>query len=116
LLSRSVGGISALFGTAIGIGGPPLGLLYQHETGARLRSTISVIMLTGAPISLVLLAVAGHLSRADVVTGAALAPFAVVGAVLAPRFTRWFDDRMRMTILIICAAASIVAMGDLLIG
>ncbi len=112
----TVGGISALFGTAIGIGGPPLGLLYQHETGQRLRSTISLIMLTGAPISLVLLAITGDLSRTDVQTGAALIPFAVAGSLIAPRFAPWFDDRIRKVVVSICAAAAILAMAKVLAG
>ncbi|MDA3038102.1 MAG: sulfite exporter TauE/SafE family protein [Actinomycetota bacterium] len=112
----AVGSISALFGTAIGIGGPPLGLLYQHETGQRLRSTISLVMLTGAPISLILLAAIGDLSRVDVQTGAALVPFAVVGSLLAPRFAPGFDDRIRKAVLSICAAAAVIAMARVLVG
>ncbi len=111
----TIGGVSALFGTSIGIGGPPLGLLYQHERGPRLRSTISLIMLTGAPVSLLLLAVAGQLHHADVATGAALAPFAVSGTMIAPRFAPWFDERMRKIILVLCASASIVAMAKVLL-
>lgn len=112
----AVGGISALFGTAIGIGGPPLGLLYQHETGQRLRSTISLIMLTGAPVSLTLLAITGDLSRTDMQTGAALVPFAIAGSLIAPRFAPWFDDRIRKAVLSICAAAAVLAMAKVLAG
>ena len=86
------------------------------RTGRQLRSTISLIMLTGAPISLVMLAVVGQLSQTDVATGAALAPFAVAGILAAPRFRPWFDERMRRTILILCAMASVVAMVRVLIG
>lgn len=104
------GTISALFGTAIGIGGPPLGLLYQHESGIRMRSTISLLMLTGAPVSIVLLAAAGEFSMIDLWTGVALAPFTILGNVLAPRFIPWFDERVRVTVLLVCAFASVIAM------
>ena len=73
-------------------------------------------MLTGAPISLVLLALTGQLSSADVATGAALAPFAVIGLLVAPRFRPWFDERMRRTILVLCAAASVVAVHHLVLS
>lgn len=104
------GVVSALFGTAIGIGGPPLGLLYQHETGARLRGTVSLLMITGGPISVGLLALAGQYNAVDVRTGLALAPATIVGNLLAPRFMPWFDERVRLTVLIVCALAAIAAL------
>ena len=112
----TVGGVSALFGTAIGIGGPPLGLLYQHETGQRLRSTISLIMLSGAPVSVSLLALTGNLSQTDLATGAALVPFAVAGSLLAPRFAPWFDERTRKAVLITSAGAATVTIARVLLG
>jgi len=105
----SAGAVSALFGTAIGIGGPPLGLLYQHETGQRLRSTVTALMITGAPVSMLLLVLAGEYTSADYKTGLALAPFTIAGTIAAPRFMPWFDDRVRVTVLAVCAFAAVVA-------
>ncbi len=105
----AAGAISALFGTAIGIGGPPLGLLYQHESGRQLRSTITALMITGAPVSLLLLALTGQVSMTDAQTGVALAPFTVAGTLVAPRFMPWFDERVRLTVLVVCAFAALVA-------
>ena len=106
----SAGTVSALFGTAIGIGGPPLGLLYQHETGARLRGTVSLLMITGGPVSIGLLALSGQFSATDARTGLALAPFTIGGNLLAPRFMPWFDERVRLTVLIVCALAAVLAL------
>ncbi len=107
----AAGLVSGLFGTAIGIGGPPIGLLYQHETGAKLRSTVSVLMFAGAPLSAALLAASGELSSADVRTGLAFMPATTLGILLAPKFIPWVDSRLRVTVLVVCALAAIVAMG-----
>ena len=110
-----VGGASGLFGTAIAIGGPPLGLLYQHETGPRLRSTVSVLMMLGSPVSLTLLALSGQVSKTDVRTGLALIPFALAGMALAPRVLPWFDQRLRTVVLVACSISAIAAMAKIVL-
>ncbi len=109
----TVGVVSGLFGTAIGVGGPPLGLLYQHETGPRLRSTVSVLMLLGSPISLTLLAIGGQMSSTDIRTGLALCPFSVAGVMFAPKVVPWFDERLRIVVLVACAISAIAAMAKI---
>ncbi len=109
----AVGMVSGLFGTAIGVGGPPLGLLYQHETGPRLRSTVSVLMLLGSPISLTLLGLDGQVSSTDIRTGLALCPFSVAGIMFAPKVIPWFDERLRIVVLVACAISAIAAMAKI---
>ncbi|MEZ5341762.1 MAG: sulfite exporter TauE/SafE family protein [Acidimicrobiales bacterium] len=110
-----VGVASGLFGTAIGIGGPPLGLLYQHETGPQLRSTVSVLMLMGSPISLAILALSGQVSSADLRTGSALALPALAGMLVAPRLVPWFDQRLRTVVLVACSISAIAAMAKIVL-
>ncbi|MEZ5378186.1 MAG: sulfite exporter TauE/SafE family protein [Acidimicrobiales bacterium] len=104
------GAISGLFGTAVGIGGPPLGLLYQHETGPKLRSTVSVLMFVGAPLSAAILAISGELTAADLRTGLVFMPATTLGILSAPKFIPWVDTRLRVTVLVVCAIAALVAM------
>ncbi len=104
------GTIASLFGTAVSIGGPPLGLLYQHEEGRRLRSTISLLMLFGAPLSLVFLAATGNVSSTDVRTGVALIPAGVIGSYCARWLIPWTDKRLRPIVLTICAVAAMLAL------
>ncbi len=110
------GVVSALFGTSVSIGGPPLALLFQHEAGPRLRSTMTSIMLFGGPLSLLFLAVSGNVDRTDVRTGIALAPFSILGSYCSRWVIPYIDDRLRPTILSICAFGAIVAMIRLSIG
>lgn len=106
----AAGVVSAVFGTAVAIGGPPLALLFQHETGPRLRSTMTSIMLLGAPLILFLLAVSGNVDSTDLRTGVALAPFSVIGSYSARWLIPYIDEKLRPIILTICAFGAIVAM------
>ncbi len=109
------GAVSGLFGTAVGIGGPPLGLLYQHETGPKLRSTVSVLMFVGAPLSAAILAISGDLTATDLRTGLAFMPATTLGILVAPKFIPWVDSRLRITVLVVCAVAALVAMARVVI-
>ncbi len=106
--------VSSLFGTAIAIGGPPIGLLYQREAGPQLRSTISAINLFGNPVALGVLAVSGRIDATDVRTGVALAPFLLAGNASSKFVIPYFDRRLRLTILGVCALAAAGAMGRVL--
>ena len=62
------GAMSAVMGTVASIGGPPIALVYQHGTGARLRATMSSFFWIGTVMSLAFrkgrgLSHAGHTSR-----------------------------------------------------
>jgi len=110
------GVISALFGTAVAIGGPPLALLFQHEAGPRLRSTMTSIMLLGAPLSLTILTLSGNVDATDARTGLALAPFSVTGSYSSRWVIPYVDDRLRPIILSICAFGAMVAIIRLLVA
>ena len=111
-----LGGLtSALLGTSIGIGGPPIGLLYQDESGDRLRSTVSLQMLLGSPISLIVLVLAGRLSQTDIVTGLALLPFTIGGNYASALVIPYFDDRLRPLILATCGFAASFALARVLL-
>lgn len=110
------GVISALFGTSVSIGGPPLALLFQHEAGPRLRSTMTSIMLLGGPLSLTILALTGKVDATDFRTGLALAPFSVIGSYSSRWVIPYVDDRLRPIILTICAFGAMVAIVRLLVA
>jgi len=103
------GVISALFGTSVSIGGPPLALLFQHEAGPRLRSTMTSIMLFGGPLSLAFLALSGKVDGTDLRTGLALAPFSVIGSYSSRWVIPYVDEKLRPIILSICALGAILA-------
>jgi uncharacterized protein len=102
------GVISGVSGTATSIGGPPLALVYQHETGPRLRATLATYFLLGAGMSLAGLAVAGQLVVHDLVWAAALTPFLGLGFLLAGLLRRHVDEgRTRTAVLLVCGASAV---------
>ena len=110
------GVVSAVFGTAVSIGGPPLALLFQHEAGPRLRSTMTSIMVFGAPLSLFFLTLTGQVDGTDLRTGLALAPFSIVGSYSARWAIPYVDDQLRPIILTVCAVGAIIAMARLVVA
>ncbi len=110
------GVVSSVFGTAVSIGGPPLALLFQHEAGPQLRSTMTSIMVFGAPMSLSILALTGQVDGVDLRTGLALAPFSVLGSYSSRWVIPHVDARLRPIILTICAVGAIIAIVRLVIN
>src|SRR3546814_12225619 len=72
------GVVSGVTGTAAGIGGPPLALLYQHRPGSTIRSTLAAAFLVATALSLATLAVAGEVGSSRVLLGLGLDRTSVV--------------------------------------
>ena len=102
-----VGVVSGVTGTATSIGGPPLALVYQHETGPRVRATLATYFVVGGLLSLAGLALTGELRRDDGLWAAGLAPFLVLGFLLSGPVRAHVDaGRIRAGVLVVCAASA----------
>jgi uncharacterized membrane protein YfcA len=100
--------VSGVMGTATSIGGPPLALVYQHVTGPRLRATMATYFCGGALLSLLGLQLVGELDARDAVWAMGLAPFLVLGFLLADTVRRHVDaGRTRAAVLVVCAASAV---------
>ncbi|MFB4295687.1 sulfite exporter TauE/SafE family protein [Actinomadura sp. NTSP31] len=103
------GVISGTTGTASGIGGPPIALLYQRESGPRVRATLAVFFIAGALLSLATLAAAGRLPARQVTAGLELLPFVLAGFLAAGPLRRYLDaGRLRLALLIVVGASATV--------
>src|SRR3546814_497980 len=85
------GVVSGVTGTAAGIGGPPLALLYQHRPGSTIRSTLAAAFLVRTALPLAPLAVAGEVGASQVLPRLGLAPVVVVGSGACRRFPPWLS-------------------------
>lgn len=109
----AAGVVSGVTGTAAGIGGPPLALLYQHHAGPVMRSTLAASFLLGTVLSLVTLAAAREVGAGQLALGALLAPLAVGGSVVGRRLHAWLDRGwLRPAVLVFAAAAALTAFID----
>jgi len=83
--------VSGVMGTSSSIGGPPIALLYQRESGPRMRSTLSAYFTIGALMSAAALALVGKLGWFELRATLELLPGILLGFVLSSRATRWLD-------------------------
>ena len=110
--SRSVlvgaGAMSAVMGTVASIGGPPIALVYQHGTGARLRATMSSFFWIGTAMSLVVLRVMGRFGKDEVYLTLVILPGVLIG-VIASHWTLAVVDRgfVRPVVLTLAAVAGL---------
>lgn len=103
------GAASGLLGTATSIGGPPMALVWQRNTGAKLRSTMSAFFLVGSLMSLAALAAAGAVDRHTAWLFVLLAPATVLGYVLSRFVNRVMDrQRLRSTAIIVSTIGAVV--------
>ena len=111
----TAGAVSGVTGTAAGIGGPPLALLYQHHPGPTIRSTLAAAFLFGTILSLVTLAVVGEVGVDELVLGIALTPVALLGSVVGRRFHDQLDRGwLRPAVLLFAAIAAATVLVDAL--
>lgn len=101
--------LAGMMGTATSVGGPFVALVFQDESGSKLRTTMATFMVFGSTTSLFLLTVVGEFGRRELALSAALAPAAFVGFV-ASRWTISYLDRgyTRPAILTFAAVTSII--------
>ncbi|KUP97682.1 sulfite exporter TauE/SafE family protein [Thermobifida cellulosilytica] len=98
------GVVSGVMGTATSIGGPPVALVYQHESGPRVRATLGCYFLVGVLVSLAALALGGQLRLREVAAGCALLPFMVAGFLLSGPLRRVLGGaRLRAALLAVVA-------------
>ncbi|WP_312888318.1 sulfite exporter TauE/SafE family protein [Nonomuraea rhodomycinica] len=103
------GFVSGVTGTATGIGGPPIALVYQHAKGPQIRATLAMFFFLSAAQSLVILAAVDRLpARALATGGLLLVPMALGFAVSGP-LRRYLDGgKVRTAVLAVAATSAVV--------
>jgi uncharacterized protein len=110
------GAVSGVTGTAAGIGGPPLAVLYQRHTGPAIRATLSASFLIGTVLSLAMLGVSGSVGTDQLALGAGLTPFVLAGVLLGRRAHRVLDKGwMRPAVLAFAAVSAVAVVVDALV-
>jgi uncharacterized protein len=102
--------VSGMMGTTAALGGPAVAILYQHERGPVVRSTLAAYFLIGAFMSLGALYVIGRLGRAELELGVALLPGIIAGFLLSRGTGAWMDGgRTRTAVLLLSGLAGLTS-------
>ena len=102
------GAVSGFMATAAGLGGPPVALVYQRETGLRLRGTLAAYFVVGTVLSLIALAWAGRFGTEEIRLSVLLIPGTVLGFVMSRRAAAYLDSgRTRAAVLTVSALAAV---------
>lgn len=113
----TAGFVSGITGTAAGIGGPPLAMVYARESGTVVRGTLAAYFILGVAISLTTLGVAARVTIANVWGAVILLPALVIGSLLARPLARYLDSgRTRTAILLVAGISGLVLLIDSLVG
>ncbi len=109
--SGIAGFLSNVFGTAAAIGGPPIGLLFQHHRGTVARSTISTFFAFSAVLSLVGYAAAGTMHTDQALFALVLLPAMAVGFWLSRHLHPFVDGGwLRPVVLVLSTVAGTAAL------
>ena len=102
------GAASGFMATAAGLGGPPVALIYQRETGVRLRGTLAAYFIVGTVLSLIALAWAGRFGTDEMRMSVWLIPGTVIGYFLSRPAAAYLDGgRTRIAVLTVSALAAV---------
>jgi len=95
----------------VGIGGPPIALLFQRATGPEIRAALSRYFAAANVISLTMLALVGELTVDDVRAGVVLIPAVILGYLVSSRLLGRIDaGAVRFAVLGLSAASATVAL------
>lgn len=103
------GATSGVLGTATSIGGPPMALVWQRNSGARLRGTMSGFFLVGSVLSIAMLAATGAVHADTFRMCALLLPAIAAGYALSRYVNGWLNPaRQRWTAIAMSMAGAAV--------
>lgn len=101
--------LSGFAGTVSSLGGAPMALVYQAESGPRIRGTLSTIFVAGTLISITGLWWAGRFGLVELLVGLGLMPGIVVGFTLSRYTARRIDQVPIRPLILLVSALSGVA-------
>lgn len=107
----AAGAASGFMATTAGLGGPPVALVYQRETGLRLRGTLAAYFIIGTVVSLSALAAAGRFGTEELRLAFLLIPGTVLGFVMSHRAAAYLDGgytRRAVLAVSVLAAFSVI--------
>lgn len=101
-----MGQLSGFMGTITSVGGPPMALLYQHQSAAEARPTLAAFFTLGGVMSLAGLYLSGWAGWAETLATLVLLPPMLLGLFVSRYLRGAFDRSFRPWLVGISAAAA----------
>lgn len=113
----AAGAVAGFSGTTSSIGGPPVGIAMQHESGPVLRSSMGAYFVVGSIFSMLFLSIGGELGSDDAVLGLFLLPGVLTGFFSSRWFVPFVDrGRTRGAVLSLATIAALLLLVRVLLG
>ena len=113
------GGIaSGLMGTLIGIGGPPMAIVYQNSTAKNVVATLNMFFGIGALFSVILFVYFDLINLPEVMKSAYLAPALVIGTFVGRKqiIKDYVNRNLKKSIIGVCFLSAIVIITDAILS
>lgn len=108
--------LAGVMGTVASIGGPPMALVYQRSSGAKLRSTLAGFFIVGTLISMTTLALIGRFGLHEIFLGLLLFPGALLGYFISsPLLARLQPALLRALVLSVAGLSAVVVISRVLL-
>ena len=109
-VSQSVCGfMSAVMGTATGVGGAPIALLYQYEKGWEIRAVLSVVFCIASLFSFIGVLAGGLFWKEQLLLSLQLIPGVFAGHWMGARLAPWIDRGHSRPAILALSFASVIA-------
>ncbi len=115
----SIAGLfSGFLGTLTGVGGPPMGIVYQNSNSSRVVPTLNMFFGFGALFSVIVLWNIGLLNMIIAIKCLLLSPSVAIGIMLGrQKFVKNFVDiKFKTLISIICILSALLVLGQAFIN
>jgi len=111
------GACSGFMGTLIGIGGPPMAIVYQNSSPKNVVATLNMFFGIGALFSVLLLIYIDLINFREVMRCLFLAPALMIGIILGRHniVKNYVNKNLKKIVLIICFISALIVLGQALI-
>jgi len=103
------GALSGLMGSTTGIGGPPIALMFQHQSGPQLRANLAAFFTVAGGLSLAGIALSGQVPKGAWSVGALFVPVVCGSFLLAKKLAPPNISWARQAILALSSFAGVVS-------
>tara|TARA_E500000331_G_C17235957_1_gene704815 strand:+ start:1216 stop:1959 length:744 start_codon:yes stop_codon:yes gene_type:complete len=108
------GACSGFMGTLIGIGGPPMAIVYQNSSAKNVVATLNMFFGIGALFSVLLLVYIDLINFREVMRCLFLAPAIITGIMLGRHniVKSYVNKNLKKIVLIVCFVSALIVLGQ----